>query len=226
MRKEGQDKGEADFRDGLRFLKRHRPDLAVRSFRASVAACPASCSAELSARLYWLTVALFRLDQSDLALKSLASAQKLRPRGWARDMYRRWINDYGMPRRVTPELDDFYAFYSIHIGAYLGRKERPRFDSVNEKDAVMRIVLDSWLALSRSGRLACLGTGDKLRLLKDWRVPFPSFGLGAGDCSPIVQVDFRAQRKLNGDDRCNCGSGLPYRQCCGRTSGLRELSCE
>jgi len=226
MRKEGQDKGEADFREGLRFLKRHRPDLAVRSLRASAAACPASRSAELSARLYWLTLALLRLGQCDLALKSLASAQKLRPRGRMRDMYRRWINDYGMPRRATPELNDFYAFYSIHIGAYLGRKERPRFDSVVEKDAVLRIVLDSWLALSRSGRLAGLGIGEKLRLLKDWRVPFPAFGLGVGDCPQILQVDFRAQKKLEGDDRCKCGSGLPYRQCCGRTSSLRELSCE
>lgn len=215
-----------EFREGLRFLSRHRPDLAVRSFRASAAACPASRSAELSMRLYWLTVALFRLDQSDLAIKSLASAQKLRPRGFARAIYRRRVNEYGMPRRASAELDDFYAFYSIQIGVYLGRKDKPRFDSVGEKDVVLRIVLDSWLSLSRSGRLEPMTAGEKLKIFKEWKVSFPAFGMSVNDCQKVVQADFRAQRVLLGDERCTCGSGLPYRQCCGRTASLRELSCE
>jgi hypothetical protein len=177
-------------------------------------------------RLYWLTVALFRLDQRDLAIKSLASAQKLRPRGFARAIYRRRVNEYGMPRRASSELDDFYAFYSIQIGVYLGRKEKPRFDSVAEKDVVVRIVLDSWLSLSRSGCLGPMTAGEKLKIFKDWKVSFPVFGMNANGCKKIVQVDFRAQRTLTGDDRCPCGSGLPYRQCCGRTASLRELSCE
>ena len=210
----------------MRNLSHHRPDLAVRNFRNSTEACPASRSAALSTRLYWLTVALFRLDQGDLAVKSLASAQKLRPRGLARAVYRRWINGYGMPRRASAELDDCYAFYSIHVGAYLGHKERPRFDSMAEKDAVMRIVLDAWLSLSKSGCLAGRSTCEKLQLFKEWRIPFPTFGLGLAAREQVLAVNFRSGGRLDGDERCSCGSGLPYRLCCGRTASLREISCE
>ncbi|HET7839881.1 MAG TPA: hypothetical protein VFL04_08975, partial [Rectinemataceae bacterium] len=156
--------GDARFRAGLRDLGRHRPDLAVRRFREAADSCPASRPGLLSRRLYWLATALLRLDQTELALKSLASAQKLRPRGYAREAYSRRVNAYGMPRRQSPELDDFYAFYSIHMCEYLRKKEQPRFDTRQEKDVVVRLVGDSWLALSRSRRLAALGAGEKLRL--------------------------------------------------------------
>ena len=213
-------------KEGMRQLRRHRPDLAVRSLRAATEACPASCSGELSQRLYWLAVALLRLDRPELALKSLASAQKLRPRGFARAAYRARVNEYGMPRRASRELDDFYAFYSIQVCSYLGRKEKPRFDSAAEKDAALRILGDSWRSLSRSGRLAGLSAGRKLILFREWRVAFPSFGMNDVPCGKVVEGDFRAQRSLSGDERCRCGSGLPFRQCCGRTASLRELSCE
>jgi len=78
---------ERDFRMGRRALANHRPDLALRGFRAAAGACPATRPGELSAYLYWLAVALMRLDRPELALKSLASAQKLRPRSHARAVY-------------------------------------------------------------------------------------------------------------------------------------------
>jgi hypothetical protein len=219
-------KGAADFRAGMRALTRHRPDAAVRALRQAAESCPATLPGELSRRLYWLATALLRLDRAELALKSLATAQKLRPRGHARAAYRRRVNAYGMIRRESPELDDFYAFYSIHVGEYLGRKERPKFDSILEKDAVVRIIGDAWLALSRSGRLAASGAAGKIALFKGWRVAFPAFGMGRSDCGTIIGADFRKQTRLGGDERCFCGSGMPYRQCCGRTKSLRELACE
>lgn len=131
-----------------------------------------------------------------------------------------------MPRRSRPELDDFYAFYSIQVCAYLSRKEKPRFDSVSEKDAVLRILGDAWRSMSRAGMLDALSAGDKLRLFRRHRVAFPSFGLEDIPCENVVPADFREKKVLSGDERCYCGSGLPYRQCCGRTASLRELACE
>jgi len=225
---QGQEKGSgrSELDEGMRQLRRHRPDLAVRNLRVAAEACPASRPGELSRRLYWLAVALLRLDRPELALKSLASAQKLRPRGFARAAYRSRVNEYGMPRRATPELDDFYAFYSIQVCSYLSRKEKPRFDSVAEKDAAVRILGDSWRTISRSGRLIDMSAGEKLKLFREYRVSFPSFGLSGQPCDSIVHADFRRKKGLSGDERCPCGSGLPFRQCCGRTASLRELSCE
>jgi hypothetical protein len=218
--------GVPDFHAGMRELAKHRPDLAVRALRRAAETCPASRPGELARRLYWLATALLRLDRPELALKSLATAQKLRPRGQARFAYRRRVNAYGMMRRETPELDDFYAFYSIHVAEYLARKERPKFDTTLEKDTVVRLIGDAWLSLSRSGRLAAAGSAGKIALFKGWRIAFPEFGMARSDCRKVISADFRKQTRLGGDERCFCGSGMPYRQCCGRTKSLRELGCE
>jgi hypothetical protein len=217
---------DSDFRRGLRELLEHRPDLAVRSLRKAADACPATRPGELSKRLYWLALALFRLDRPELALKGLASAQKLRPRGIARAAYQHRINEYGMLRRQSPELDDFYAFYSIHSCAYLGRKRNSRFDSSSEKDNVVRLIGDSWRAISRSGRLAKLGPAEKLAMFREWPIAFPSFGVLSVGAGRVVPVNFKKGARQDCDERCSCGSGLPFRQCCGRTATPSERYCE
>jgi hypothetical protein len=220
------DDGARDFRSGLRALAGHRPDLALRHIRSAVDSCPATRPAQLSQRLYWLGVALLRLDRPELAMKSLASAQKLRPRGFARKSYERRINDYGMPRRSSVELDDFYAFYSIQTCGFLNRKPERRFSSDQEKDAVTRLVAAAWKGIKASGRLAGLGVADKLELFRRYEGVFPDFMVGGKAtvaaktvncaCEPI-KVDFRRGRAIKPDDKCSCGSGLAFRLCCGRT---------
>lgn len=217
---------DSDFRRGQRELLRHRPDLAVRRFRKAAEDCPASRPGELSEKLYWLALALFRLDRPELALKALASAQKLRPRGIARTAYSCRINEYGMLRRQSPEIDDFYAFYSIHSCAYLGRKKDGRYDSPSEKDAVVRLIGDAWRSVSRSGRLACLGPAEKLALFREWPVAFPEFGVISERPRQTIVMDFRRGIRQDCNDRCRCGSGLPFRQCCGRTAFPSERYCE
>jgi len=226
MREADMRRGSRELERGMRELARHRPDRALKLLREAVDSCPASRPAQLSARLYWLSVALLRLDRPELALKSLASAQKLRPRGFARSAYAARSNEYGMPRRAKPELDDFYAFYSVQAEAYFARKGRARFDDSPEKDAVVRLIGDAWLGLSRSGKLRGLDSSAKLRIFRELRVDFPSFAFKRGMACPVSRCDFRSKRKLSGEERCHCGSGLPYRQCCGRTASPRELASE
>jgi hypothetical protein len=193
----------------------------MRSFRAAADACPASSAGELSSYLYWLAVALLRLDRPELALKSLASAQKLRPKGHARAVYLRRSNEYGMCKRASPELDDFYAFYSIQAGRFLARKPGGRFDSNAEKDAVTRLIGYAWQTLSRSGALNGLKAAGKLSLFQQKSVSYPFFTLDSAPTSTVIGADFRRGRRIKGDDRCYCGSGLSYSQCCGRIDSLR-----
>lgn len=218
--------GSRDAERGKRELARHRPDLALRSLKTAADSCPASRSGELSELLYWLAVALLRLDRPELAIKSLASAQKLRQRGVARAAYRARVNQYGMIKRASPELDDFYAFYSIHVAAYLYRREASRFESASEKDEVVRMIGGAWLKLSRSGRLCGRSPAEKLSLFREWPVGLPTFRMEERPRPEIIRADFRRGRRIGGDDRCSCGSGLPFRQCCGRTSSLHEFACE
>ncbi|MGA2545283.1 MAG: hypothetical protein ABSF43_01950 [Rectinemataceae bacterium] len=226
MRRYARHSPDRDFRHGLDELTRHRPDLAVRRFRAAVSSCPAAKAGELSRDLYWLAVALLRLDRPELAIRSLVSAQKLRPRSIARSAYEMRVNAYGMCRRSNPELDDYYAFYSIKAWAYLEAKKQGRFETNVEKDIVTRLIGDAWRALIGSGTLSGLPASRKLALFKSWPIAFPLFGLERNKHGKIVDADFRRGGKLRGDERCSCGSGLPFMRCCGRISSLRERSCE
>lgn len=213
-------------RQGLRELVTHRPDKAIVTFRRAVDAIPPACSDELSRALYWLSVALMRLDKKDLAIRSLASAQKLRRRGHARRAYLRSINEYGMPKQPTEELDDFYAFMNLQMAAYLTRKVRTRFESFNERDIVFRLLINTWKTIGTKGLLANKTCGEKLLFFKKLRPDVPNFGI-AIESTNILRPNFSTGRMTAGlqslDSRCICGSGLSYLQCCGRIVSLREL---
>jgi len=215
---------QALLRRGLKELSRHRPDLAIETLRLAVDAIPPACGEELSSALYWLSIALLRLDRRELAIKSLSSAQKLRPRGHARSIYLRSINGYGMPKQPTPELDDFYAFTSIQMSAYLLRKPRRRFDSFQERDIVLKLILDAWKSLRSNGAFDGMGCCEKLDYYRRVRPNFPSFGFDTNQRG-AKRLAF-AFGQTSGDaamQRCACGSGLPAIQCCGRVKSLREL---
>ena len=211
-------------RKGLRELAMHRPDRAIGTLRLAVDAIPPACSEDLSHALYWLSVALLRLDKRELAVKSLASAQKLRRRGYARRVYLRSINDYGMPRQPTTELDDFYAFMNIQLAAYLAKKARNRFDSFQERETIFRIILDAWKDIRKGNLLLDRECGEKLLLFRRTRPSFPSFGLGTS-ARVVIRAAFGTVQAAgsNAARRCGCGSGLPFSQCCGRVKGLGEL---
>ena len=183
------------FRQGLRELAMHRPDKAVVELRASLAECPAARVDILAKVSYWLALAELRLDRPEMALQSLAQARRLRPRDFGAKLYARRVNCYGMPRRTSPDLDDFYAFYSIQVCIFLGKKPGRRFSSEAEKDTVTRLVSFAWQNLKASGRLAGQGAAQRLGIFRDWPGVFPSFVAGSGAVGSILP-------KLEGGASC------------------------
>ncbi|MCE1207043.1 MAG: SEC-C domain-containing protein [Spirochaetia bacterium] len=209
---------------GLQELARHRPDKALVILREAVDSIPPACNDELSKALYWLSVALLRLDKRDLAIKSLSSAQKLRRRGFARRLYLRTINEYGMPRQPSPELDDFYAFMNIQMSAYLVKKPMKRFSSYAERETVLKILMDTWKQITAQGLLLDSECGEKLMIFQKIKPSFPEFGFSSPHRrSAVVAFTSAAANSINPSQRCPCGSGLPYSQCCGRVRSVTEL---
>lgn len=209
---------------GLQELARHRPDKALVILREAVEAIPPACNDELSRALYWLSVALLRLDKRDLAIKSLSSAQKLRRRGFARQLYLRTINEYGMPRQPTPELDDFYAFMNIQMAAYLVRKPMKKFSSYAERETILKILMDTWKQINRQGFLLDTECGEKLMIFRKIKPAFPEFGFSSTNRRTTIHAFANsAVNSINPSQRCPCGSGLPYSQCCGRVKSVTEL---
>jgi len=217
MRLTRNDEKTIEYRQGRRALASHDPTKAMRLLRSAVDACPASDRTELSRRLYWLSIALRRLGKDGLAIKALASAQRLAPRGRARDMYERVANDYGMPRAACAEHDDYRAFCSIQIRRYLEGVPDRRFETQQEIDAVLTMIADAWLKLGSSQAIEAASCDEKLKAFKKAGIEYPSLReRRAMPLGTVIPADFIRGKVLQPDDRCTCGSGLPYRMCCGR----------
>lgn len=213
----------AQFARGLRALAGHDPARAIKLLQTAVESCPATRRAELARRLYWLSLALRRLGKDVLSIKALASAQKLDPRGHARSLYMHMSNGYGMPRSSCVEHDDYRAFCAIHIRRYLETVPERSFVDNEEKEMVLTVIANAWVRMEKSGLVgsdnpAATSCEDKLDLFNDVRIEFPMLRQRKphSGASPIA-VDFRRGTALSSGSRCSCGSGLPYRQCCGRT---------
>lgn len=207
-----------DYRRGKRALAGHDPASAIRYLRSAVAESPASERSELSRRLYWLAIALRRLGKDGLAIKALASAQKLAPRGHARAMYKRAANAYGMPKASCLEHDEYRAFCSIQIRRYLDGVSGRQFRSQEEIESVLQIIAAAWLKLGTTLTSGMASCDEKLRVYKETGIvyPFPGQGIDVRQGSVIV-ANFKRGKAVKADDRCACGSGLAYRMCCGRT---------
>ncbi|MBU0927335.1 MAG: SEC-C domain-containing protein [Spirochaetes bacterium] len=208
----------SEYLRGKRALADHDPVRALRLLRIAVDDCPASERSELSRRLYWLSVALRRLGKDGLAVKALASAQRLAPRGPARDAYERMANGYGMPKASCSEHDDYRAFCSIQIRRYLDGVPDGKFSGQNEIDAVLTLIADTWVRLAAARDFKSASCDEKLKAFRTTGIDFPALReRRCHDSEAILTVDFYRGRLRSAEDRCSCGSGLPYRRCCGRT---------
>ena len=216
----------------IKALGQHRPDKAVNFFRSATERTEVTKPVELAKTLYWLAVALQQMGQSDLALKSLASAQKLQRRGYARKLYVRAINQYGMLKRSCQDLDDFFAFMHLQLAKYLDKRPGHRFTSLEEHEVVMATLFDAWKSIQNSGAVKGRTCAEKVLYFRNLRLSFPTVADGMvvrprssrGPKNLDVTVSGRSssvEEVLSAS--CPCGSGLPYLQCCGRIKSVREL---
>lgn len=170
---------------------------------------------ELSRYLYWLALALFKLGKVELAVKSLASAQKLEPRGHARAFYCRASNQYGMARAACSEHDDYKAFFSIQVRRYLSAVPGGKFANETEMETILKRIADAWIQLSKTRDVSSFTCEEKLAVYRAVRIDYPDVGRNM-PVGKILTADFGVRSKGSDLIRCPCGSGLPYLRCCGR----------
>ena len=115
---------------------------------------------------------------------------------------------------------------NIQLAAYLSGKPRKRFDYYGEREAVFGLLLDAWKSVKARGLLRDREACEKLSLFRRIRPSFPNFGLGQRQSS-VIAASFGIHADpgsgLDIDQRCVCGSGLLYGQCCGRIKSVAEL---
>lgn len=210
--------------EGKSRLSRHDPHGALHCFEQALKGCPPARRGELASILFYLGITLVRLGNKSGALRSWTAASGLAKRGSrARAMLRRFANGYGMVRQPTPELDDFHAFFAVQLDRYLKTKPSRRIGTFAERDMIWDLISEYWRELSTSGRLVGRGPDEKLSLFHRTKIVFPSIVAPDWGSPSVIPVNFARKQRSSADERCTCGSGLPYMTCCGRTHGADEL---
>ncbi|MGA2640143.1 MAG: hypothetical protein ABSG21_04445 [Spirochaetia bacterium] len=209
---------------GLGSLSRHRPAEAVKALQTALEECPPSKSRDLYKICLFLGVALQRIGFPQSAIKAWISCQRLNKRGPTRKMLSRYTNCYGMERQDTSEADDWQAFSSIQTVRYLLGKNKRTFSTRAEQDMIWDLIRDSWKELRKRAHLGRLSVCEKLEAFRAVRIVFPTVVLVEPHIDgPIITVNFQTKQKVGLNDRCSCGSGMPFMLCCGRTPGKEEL---
>ncbi len=175
--------------------------------------------------LYLLGCTLNKLGMRNCALKSWSTARRLYKNGFASRCILRYANNYGMAKQETSIEDDWKAFYSVQLYRYIRTKRTRRVGTEAERDMIVDLISDGWRSLLARYRLAGLTSEEKMALFRSVRIIFPAFHFSeATDDEPAtIPVDFGRKRRIGVDDHCFCGSGLPYKLCCGRIPGEEEL---
>jgi len=209
---------------GKRALSRHNPEAAVKALESALKLCPVEDRKELSQVFYYLGLTLLRLGKPNGAVRSFRAAARLRKRRcYSRQMLSRFGNDYGMARQSSPDMDDWKAFYSIHLQRYLRSKKNRPIASCAEGDMIRDLIFDYWKILVDRRLLANKSPQEKLELFRAIEIIFPFYLELSTSEENVIAVDFRRKLRMHGEDRCRCGSGMPFMMCCGRTQGSEEL---
>lgn len=166
---------------------------------------------------------MLRLGHPETAIKSWVSCQRLNKRGRTKNLLARFANSYGMKKQVCLELDDWRAFVSIQLARYLQSKNKHVFSTRAEGDMIVDLIRDHWNSMVISGALVGKSCPEKQALFSRTSIVFPTVLVPAYEGMPIIQVNFHTQRRMGWEDRCYCGSGLPFNQCCGRIPGSEEV---
>ena len=204
---------------GRMLLRKHDPRGALKPFQSALEDCPVHCQNELSKILFYLGATLMKLGQTDAAIRTWGIGGKVSKSGYAVKMYRRTVNSYGMEKQISEEEDDWQAFKSVQLSKYMMARKRDTLPNPAELDMVTDLIRDTFCELRDSGSLDGHDCHHKTSLFERTYIVFPltmaefSHTLKRGR---IIPVDFRNARKLDPSKNCTCGSGLPYRICCGR----------
>lgn len=206
---------------GLFYLKKHDPRKAVCSFKTALKSCPPKKTEQMVKILNFMSIGLRKIGLSNSAIKSILSACRLHKTRQQGKRLFRISNEYGMAATGISELDDWNAFYSIQIKKYLST--RKGFGSGAEEDMVKHLIYDEWVIMNQLMPVAKLSIDERIQTFNETNIIFPFMAVPETEKKNEIYINFHSGSTLKGSSRCSCGSGMPFRICCGRTPGVEEL---
>jgi hypothetical protein len=157
------------------------------------------------------------------ALAHRVEAVRLVKTGSYRLAVARSVNGYGMARQPSPWLDDREAFCGIQLARYVRSKRSQRLGTRAEVDMIAALLEDAWKEVDRDHQLEKMAISDKETLFRATVIVFPFLSVPDGLHGDDLAIDFFHGSRVGRNDRCACGSLLPYKMCHGRIPGIDEL---
>ena len=211
------------FKKGKSDLANHKDGTALKHFQQALEECPPGETRSLSKILFYTGVVLKKVGSPNGAMKSWILARKVSKDPVCTEMIKRNGNHYGMTKQCSDLMDDWKAFHSIQMESYLKMKREQQFQSGAEKDVVDEIIADGWEEVCRNYPLDILSVEEKIELFRIIELDLPVMKRPEVSSAACIEVNFAQKRRFADSDTCPCGSGLPYRQCCGRIKGEDEI---
>jgi SEC-C motif len=222
-----------NMRRGHRALRVHNPLQALRHFERALMAVPTtrkrtpgggdSNRAALADLYYYVALCLRKVGLRNRAVGSLVEAARLQKRGSARRKLACVTNDYGMAVQNDEDRDDRQAFYGVQFLRYIRSKKSHKLGTRAESDMIVELVDEYWGRIKSEGLLDGLNHDQRLSLFRNTEIVFPFLSVPEVLRNDDVAIDFYQRKRVGPEDRCVCGSGLPYKVCHGRTPGIDEI---
>ena len=208
-----------DFEKGKMFLSQHNPEKAIKFFEKAVKECPVKNKGELSDVLFYLGIALKKLGFPNCAVKSWNIGKKSKKKSKSGKMIEQFSNDYGMVKQKTGKLDDWKAFYAIHLNSYLNSRPSRKIESDAEKDAVEDQIYLYWTKIISNEGFYKKRPEEKLVIFRTAKI---FYNIESPLTNKVISVDLLRKTEITDDSRCSCNSGMPFLKCCGRIKGEDE----
>ena len=208
------------FKQGKQQNKCENFGRAQKLLEAALDGCPDDESELACEIMFEIGRAFFGKGQRGAGISNMLKAVKMgHKEAHTGNMMRCLVNEYGMPVQKEPLGNDRAAFTAIHVMRYLYTKRSGKFGTLAERDMIMELVSDAWSDFKERVNLQGLSTSQKIARFREYVIFFPTFNvpdMKKSEDEHVIYADF-------GNDLCACGSGLPYRWCCGRIKSIDEL---
>jgi hypothetical protein len=210
-------------RTAQRLLASHDAAGALGVLKLALSECTSDARQDMTKILHYIGLSLYKTGFKDCAAKTWCSGRKFSKRGLLRDFAGRFTNEYGMLRQKHPYLDDWKAFYSVHIKRYFEQKRNGNFSSPPERDTVRQLIMDQWYEMGDYSSFQYLEPDQKLALFRSVRIVFPLNHAPEHIGDRIIPFFSPSNSQIH-EKTCFCGSGLYFHQCCGRTDSEEEMN--
>lgn len=152
--------------------QKHQWEKAVKTFERAIKNYFNGSNEEIADAYQMLGVALWETRRKAEALEAWKTCLKYNPNQiYAKKNLKNFTNEYGMPRSITSEMDDLFAFMEIKSKEYLNLKHKEMFDDMEEINKVSKKIQAAWnTQIAPSRKFDTMNTKEKIELFKKTKI--------------------------------------------------------